>query len=299
MSTVKRKIGFYCIEFKNKTKGHNRFFKKDIFCDVMNYILSKSDEDKIIKREPSNKAEALELFEIYSRGETELVKIIFKSCKYNHSPNYMSSINGTERESDKSLNEGEKERTHILGRFYKDEFKFILEERKSGMAIGSIVKYLNHFINEYHNTKEDIPYFRVEYGIVPLENFEKNLEKMIRVCGADIYIHKKLLGSEGLDIMERTDSFMRDEIKLSCKVKKGESLIKRNLKKMYNSAISEGEEISRIRIYGRDENNVNVFLDSDIMKKIEYVDTILNEEKGTVDTHAFFSKVEEIFGVDI
>lgn len=226
------------------------------------------------------------------------MKLVFKTCKYNHSPDYMSSNDGSERESDKSLYEGEKERTHLLGKLKDDEIEIVLEERKSGISITGIIRYIDKFIKKYRKEKEITESFKLKYSIVPMEDFKENLKKLKRVCSADICIHKKLLGSEGLEIMNRSDINMKDEIVISCKVKRGESLMKRQMEELYHSAISESEKITRVRIYGKDDNNINVLLDSEIIKRVEHIDASLNDTKGTVDSFAFFSKVEEIFGVD-
>jgi hypothetical protein len=302
MSTSRRKIGFYSMEFTRRTKNDDErfFFDKDLFCGLIEFINTEiTDEEKLKKNRNSNKATALELYESYEKNAKQLVKVIFKTCKYNHSPDYMSSEDGSERESDKSLDEGEKERTHLLGMFENDELMLMLEERRSGISISGIVSYINSFIKKYIEVNDDIKgQFRLKYSIVPSEDFEGSLDGLNRVCGADIYTHKQLLGSDGLAIMNRDDRHMKDEIVISCKVKKGESLITRNLKSLYHSAISEGQRITRIRIHGKDEHNTNVILDSDIFKRVEYIDTALNDAKGTVDSYAFFSKIEEIFGVD-
>lgn len=300
MSKAKRKIGFYSIKFKENptNKEDTALFDKTLFCDFIDFINTEiTDVDKLIKNTDTNKATMLETCEIYIKENLEFVKMIFKTCKYNHSPDYMSSDDGSERESPKDLKEGEKEITHLLGKFNDDEIEIILEERRSGISISGIIKYLNNFIAKYCKEKNIEKKFKFEHGIIPMDNFEDSLNNLSRVCEADIFVHKKLLGAEGLKIMNRTDICMKDAIKVSCTVKRGESLKKRTIKNLYNSMLSEGSEISRVRIYGKDENNINILLDSDVIKKVEHIDTVLNEHKGIVDSYSFFSKVEEIFGV--
>lgn len=40
--------------------------------------------------------------------------MVFKSYKYNHSHDYMSSIDGSEHPTDKKIVEGDKELTHVM-----------------------------------------------------------------------------------------------------------------------------------------------------------------------------------------
>lgn len=253
-----------------------------------------SPEEKMLQDKKTFKSIGLDSYSVYKKNDMDLIKIVFKSCKYNHSPDYISSNDGTERESDKKLDEGEKELTHMLCKKGDNELEIILEERRSGASIGSIVKYFNHFLEKIlENNEEEVKYC-VSYSRVPVDNVHEAIDKLARICSTDIYTHKKLLTSDALDIMKRTDSAMRDEIVISCKVKKAESLGKRTVKEIYNSIMSEGEKTSRVRIRGTDLNDVAVTIDSYFTKKIESVKVALNDQKGIVDSAALFIKMEEI-----
>lgn len=296
MSVARRKIGFYSLYFTMRG-GDDQYFDFELFQSVLGFIHSLNPSDKINIREKNNKAEVIESFECYNKQGLNLAKIIFKSCKYKHSPSLMSSIDGTERASNKGLHEGDKESTHILGNFTGSELMIILEERRAGISVGEIIKYLNKYIELYRGV-ENLPYFRIEYAIVPDDNFIQNLNNLERAFQADIYTHKRLLGSEGMNVMGRSDILMRDEVVVTVKAERGESLLKRNLKGIYNSLRTEGSEVTRIRIHGKDDNKTNILLDSNIIKRTEYVDATLNEERGTVDAYSFFVKLEEMYGID-
>ncbi|MFE9079836.1 hypothetical protein [Bacillus mobilis] len=83
-----------------------------------------------------------------------VIEIIFKSCKYNHSPDYMSRVDGTVRPSNKQLDEGEKELTHLCMKVSTLETEVILEERRSGVTINEIAKYINRCIRLYNGQKQ-------------------------------------------------------------------------------------------------------------------------------------------------
>ncbi|KNZ40603.1 hypothetical protein [Acetobacterium bakii] len=298
MSSADRKLGFYCLEFKYYGNQHT-FFDNDIFLSLLEYIQnSLSDHEKMLNNQNTNKSMGLEWYEIYERDHLELIKIVLKSCKYNHSPNYISSEDGSERESDKNLKEGEKEATHLLCKRGNNELEIILEERRSGATIGNIIKYFNHHLKRYVEINSIDPKFIVAYSRVPVDDIEKAIDNLSRICSADIFTHKNLLTSGGLDIMDRSDVFMKDEIMISCGVKRGESLLKSTAKNIYHSLVSQGEETSRVRIRGKDGNNVGITIDSYFTKKIERVNVALIKERGTVDSFALFAKMEDIFGVE-
>ncbi len=78
----------------------------------MYYINILTGADKTIRIEKYKKAISIETISTDIVAGGYLVKIIFKSCKYNHNPKYMSSIDGSERDSNKQSEEGDKEKTH-------------------------------------------------------------------------------------------------------------------------------------------------------------------------------------------
>ncbi len=110
MSSRNRKISYYSVEF---TDGDEKFFDVDTFNDFFDYIVSLPEADRILNDERNAKAQELYSIEKTTKQGKNLLKVIFKSCKYNHSPDLMSSIDGTERASDKKPFEGEKELTHM------------------------------------------------------------------------------------------------------------------------------------------------------------------------------------------
>ena len=108
MSTANKKIGYWSIDFK--TNKHEHYFDKTMFVAFLNYMKELSSDDKIYNESANNKAIAFEsLQEIVRKRKPNLYNITFKSCKYNHVANLMSSKDGNERPSGKQLHEGEKE----------------------------------------------------------------------------------------------------------------------------------------------------------------------------------------------
>ena len=88
MSTADRKIGYYNFVFE-KYRTCDRYFDRDLFKALLDYIFSLSSEQKIIRNEQYNKAIAIDAWTIDQLGNDYLIKVIFKSCKYNHSPVYV------------------------------------------------------------------------------------------------------------------------------------------------------------------------------------------------------------------
>jgi hypothetical protein len=296
MSSGDRKIGFYNFIFTKASDG-NQFFDKDLFKDFFDYINNLPSDDKIIRNDSKHKAISIEGYTVMTHNTYYATKIIFKSCKFNHRPPLMSSIDGSERNSDKKPQEGEKEKTHLCMHIHDTEAELILEERKNGVTIHEIVKYLNSRLRKYLEQKRLKPEFAITHGIVPSEAFLENLKSMTRVSIAEVFTGKKILGSEFLNLYEHEDSSMRNDVMITLKSKRSENLFKRHLKAIYERLIGQDEIITRIRIYGADEEGKHVKLDSDIIKKVDYINTLL-DENGIVQTSTMFEKMETLLGAD-
>lgn len=298
MSTTDRNLGYYCLEMKYyRRKKDIPFFKIGLFVKFLSFINTDlSPQKKMWKNNNTNKSMGLDSYKVYKKGNNKFVEIIFKSCKFHHSPNYMSSDDGSERESDKEPNEGEKELTHVLCKEGRDELVIILEERRSGVPITSIVKYFNHFLplfwdnNEYGENKKII----ITYSRIPIDDLEGAIQNLTRICSSEIFTHKKILGSPVLGFLDEDDANMEDEIVVSCKVKRGESLRKRTGRKLYELAIAEERRVERVRIKGKDEKGVGVTIDTYFTKRKESVEVPVDELKGIVNSDAIFKEMEKL-----
>lgn len=321
MSTSDRKIGFYNFVFKYPWKK-DFFFNKEEFVGLLEYITAMPDDQKLVRREDENKAISLDQcdFEECTSVEEQIAlqegaaaleeedihddehksiygaKILFKSCKYNHKADLMSSIDGSERESNKKIFEGEKEKTHVYILFEDVEAKVILEERKNGISIGALVRYLNKWLEVYLKSKshDKKGIYKLHYGAIPSSSFLDNLKNMHSITLAEIYTHKKILGSEALNMLNREDTGMKDEIKMELRAHRKGSLLKSNLSALYESIVGEEKKISRIRVYGKIDN-MPIKLDSDFIRKYEYINTEL-DINGIVDTEDIFQKMKNIVG---
>ncbi len=296
MSTADRKVGFYTYDFhKRGTPEDERYFDRELFIDLLNYVAALPEADRLIRIEQYNKAICFESIAIDPTTGGFLVKVLFKSCKYNHNPKYMSSLDGSERDTDKKPEEGEKEKTHLCFRVRTLEAELLLEERKSGITIGGITDYLNKKLKDYLTQNKKPKNFKIVYGIIPMRDFLVELEKMSRLKIAEIYTYKKMLGSEAYGLLDREDLSMKEDIVITAKAKPRESLAKRTASLIYNQITAQDSKVSRVRIYGNDTEGKSVTLDSLLIKKLEYINTALDGD-GTVNTSSIFGKMMAILG---
>ena len=140
MSIQKRRITYWSIDFIN-CEEHS--FDQALFCRFMKYVAGLDEMTRLEKNTKTNKAISLESVNDETKQGVHLLKVVFKSCKFNHAPAYMSSSDGTERPSAKHLDEGEKELTHICMKIDTNEaFPDVLTEEKQYKKLSNLLQQM-------------------------------------------------------------------------------------------------------------------------------------------------------------
>ena len=214
-----------------------------------------------------------------------IFKLIYKSGKYNHSPNYISRLNGQERLSDKDLDEGECEKTHIV--IDTNTSSLIIESRRSGISAFSIVKYINSFIKD-----RNLDFNKIKVVKELKEDFLSNIQALDRIQSVELFVEKEIIGSDYLNLIEPTTE-TQDEVVITIKAQKRKTLISSQIIDRFKKIGLQGEKTKRIRVRGRDSDNITVLLDSLNQGKVEQIYVDLNEN-GTVNSNSFFEKAIEV-----
>ena len=105
MSKNNRKLSYWTINFVNQREETS--FDSELFIDFLQYVISLDSKKLLINDRRNYKAMALKSIQFAEVDSIKICKIVMKSCKYNHSPDFMSSEDGSERPSNKTLSEGE------------------------------------------------------------------------------------------------------------------------------------------------------------------------------------------------
>jgi hypothetical protein len=119
----------------------------------------------------------------------------FVSAKYNHSPAWIS-LKGTKRNSNKALDEGEEEKTHLSILKTDHEFCVVLEERQHGLGISTINKYLNKYLKKCCKIEKKEHLFALDWAIIPSASFLESLNSLQKVDLGTMYVDKERLGSD-------------------------------------------------------------------------------------------------------
>ncbi len=289
MSTANRKIGFYSLYLKDR-KNEDVRHPASIIREVLDYILSFEKVGRIQDLKNSNKFHILA-----SRGTNgEIENLIFESAKYFHRPPLIKKDTAEERDNPKELDEGEAEKTHVSMKFLEDEILTIIEERKPGISISQLVSYLSKFLRTYYHTNGKKLDFRISLLIIPKDNFLSELRKLVRVNLAHLHVDKKLIGSEFLNFSDRLGD-LNDDVDISIKAIKYKS-IKELVRIIFNSFRTQNTIIKKIRVYGYNDEGNQILLDTDLIKKVEYIEVDIDIPTGIVNSRDIFIKFNEIIG---
>jgi hypothetical protein len=293
MSIQKRKLSYWGIDFWS---GKEHSFDALIFNRFMHFINTLSDSDCLFRDEKHKKAVALESIKEVKKQGLHLYEIIFKSCKYEHSPDYMSSRDGSERPTEKQLYEGDKELTHMCLRIDENEAYTVFEQRRSGVSMCGVIAYMNQLLKKFLIENEDVKDdFCLWSSCVPSDDFLTALEKTEKLKSLELFVENKVIGSDYLNVMDMDDN-ARDDIQLTMTAKPRKSLLRSTVKSAFLRLTTGGTEIKRIRVRGTDINKMSITLDSLDGKKLDEI-TVDLLNNGIVDSYSIFSKIEGILGV--
>ena len=294
MSTERRKIGHYTLEM---VLDEEHIFKPDMFKDFLNNLFSLPCEERLENIRQQNKALLLQDVSETQTAGMDIVNIIFSSCKYNHAPDYMSSKNGNIRATAKRKEEGEQELTHLSIWLTEKEGYIVIEERKSGVSIGTIEKYLSSWFLKYQEKKEIKRKYKFVISIVPQGDFITILNKSERVCSAELFVDKELLGSDYLSFANIPTS-LRNELTLNVMPIRGQSIDRSIIAQAFNKLLADNVRIKRIRIRIKDEEGVSAIVDTLYGKRKNEVTVDLNSN-GTVNSTSMFQALKGVLAGDV
>lgn len=293
MSSKEIKIQFYTLikrNWKTSNEKDTEFEPFYMVTEVLGFIskLSKKKKFYELKNNKFCFVDAVELNGKYCSG-------YFKSARDQFRPNLLNKQTGAERKNPKEKSEGDIEKTHFVIKVDEknEEVYLFLEHNHTGISILNFINYLKEFSKRYAEKKEIDKRFSLTYQVIVRNNFLTELEKLERTKIAEIHVDKKILGNNFLKFSNRILPIQHD-IMLQVKAEKKED-IKNFAIDVYNN-FSKGKEdsISKIRIYGYDENGNKTFIDTDFMGQIDFIPVQLDSDTGEAQTKDLLTQLNRI-----
>jgi hypothetical protein len=278
MPTKPRRIGFYYLTLiSGETTIENALNQ------TLNHInnLPKIERNRTIKNPKFGFLDS-----INSNPENTKHRIIFKSASHSFRPPLVHRDTITERESPKSMEEGETQKTHLISKAINGDVIVILEKHQAGLTIKQVKDYLNY----YGDLLEPESKVKFDFETIAKDNFLEEIENLTRVVSADVYVDKQLLGSEVLDYSERTNT-VKHEVVVSVKAKNRDNIsdFARDVYAKFNNGENS---IQRLRVVGRNNDNNVVKLNTDFIERQEFVNPEINQVTGEIRTADLLNEME-------
>ena len=279
-SKITRKIGFYNLRILLKSDDSEALPPQQYIQEILDYITKKPKEDR--RRELGDDrfyflSECKEL-----PDHNDIQTLVFKFANYGRLPPLIERTTLDERDNTRELTEGELQRTHAVIRYFDDEAILLLEVSRPAITISRLREYLRIFGQSLSASKGLNHDYRIESGIIPKGDFLQELHKLKRARMGTITVSKKVLGSEFLNLSDRLDETQKD-INLTVKAENRKN-IEGLVEDLYEKVGISGSKVERLRVYGIDEQNQAVKLDTQQIRRedcLEFEPDVLTKQVKT------------------
>lgn len=200
----------------------------------------------------------------------------------NYRPDVVEENTGSKRPNPKNNDEGDEEKTHFVVKYTSDKVYLLVENNSKAISPKKIPLYFNYLYKTF-NPNESRTY-NLKYATLAVDNFEQVLERLTRAKTAEIIVEKPILGSQYMQMSNRTSTVKR-EIKVTVSAERKASI--KDFSEDVYQLYSSGGLVKKITIIGVDEDNSPIKIDTSFMEKKSYIYAEVNEDKGdlkTIDT---------------
>lgn len=197
-----------------------------------------------------------------------------------------------ERDNPKSLTEGEKEKTHFAIKVTQEDVYLIAQHNFQGFSVINMISYLKHFVKDYELSIDNHNNYSIIFSKIGSNNFLTELERLKRTALAEVTMDKRLLGSDALNFSNRTTN-VQENIVLVAKASKSFSMPEFAID-LFNKMTRQESPISKIRIKGKDEEDNDILIDTDLICKIEFIEVDKDNITGELNSQQILQKLEDI-----
>lgn len=252
----------------------------DSFRQMLNLLETKSLSDRL---HDFTNSEKVAIIESITKKENDDVWIVFKTARYGHTANLINRKDGTERDNTKTMDEGEKQLTHLCINIEEHAVICALESNKDGIGASLISKYFENYI------KEIDPKLAIRTSYLSTKDFSDIIDKADRIIEADLdcsYCDTsedvfKSLYSDGI----------KETFRVQFRPEKKKSFKKSEIKKLYDSIDPNGK-IRRVRIAIRTNEGNDVVLDS-LLDTVRDKIPVQIDSNGTVVSGSILLQLQE------
>ncbi|MEM8780871.1 MAG: hypothetical protein AAGF26_18815 [Cyanobacteria bacterium P01_G01_bin.49] len=284
-----RTIGFYSLDIVQNSDS-SQVLDPSRLKEILSYIINLDKPDRRFDT-GRNTYYFLDTLENIPERE-DIQRLVFKLAEYGTRPPLIDRNTLDERDNPRELMEGERGKIHAVIRYFDDEIIVLLESVKPGVTIERMEYYFNDYAARLHDSLGTPKDYAIRSGIITKDNFLQELRQLRRVSIGNIFIEKQWLGSEYLNISDRLEE-VNEQIIVDIKAQRNSSL-EVLIEDAFAKFTSSDRQIRRIRVYGLNQHDKKVTIDTKIIKKIEHLDFEPEVLTGEIRTEEILTRLVQM-----
>lgn len=249
------------------------------FKSLLLYIRDNKDEC-FYDFKDNDKVVAVESIEF---RDDDFIWITFRTGRYGHTAPLINREDGSERNHDKTTDEGEKELTHLCLKIKEEYIIGSIENNKYGITASMITTFFNNYLKQRDSN------ISIRLSYLSMKGMSDILSKAQRISSIELECKYKKIDD---DIFQ---NIYGDGIKETFSVKltpeKKRTFCKDPVMKMYDSVGPE-QKISRMKIAIRTEDGDDMLLDT-LLDKVKDQITVEVDPNGVVVSSRIFPELQD------
>ena len=293
--TKKRQIEYHAIvkRIKGQPKAEPQAFTE--ICGLLKAIKSQPKKERRYEMKTS-KICFLEQLLVEKDSDYTYVCGVLESAVYEFRPQLINTRTAVKRDNPKEKMEGEVEKTHFCLRICKKthgkDVILVLEKNANGVNVKQFLNYLTAFDKKFA-AKDDLKLnYYLQNHMLVREDIESVIKNMNRARVAELYLDKKLLGSDALDFSNRYAEAQQSMV-LTVKAEKRAS-IKDTVLDVLRLLGGAQSKVVKMRIWGIDGDDQNVLVDTSYFGKKTEIICEVNSETGEISSTPILNKLKEL-----
>lgn len=211
-----------------------------------------------------------------------------------HRPDYIDAENGEKRPNQKKKSEGEEEKVHFAVRYDKDKVTLLVETNGKAIQtekIGYYFAILNDRVRDLLTQTK-----RIENIVclpIPIDNVREVVKSMNKASLVELYYDKRILGSDFLNLTDRSSCVKQEVIILIKNTREKSSNIKEAAQDIFSN-FGANPDIKRLRISGKDSQDSPFQVDTSFFGKKAFINVEPDLSKGVVNTTDALRQLEAL-----
>lgn len=209
-------------------------------------------------------------------------------------PNYVDKNNGSKRENQKTESEGDEEKVHFAIKYSENKVFLLVELNGKGIQTDKVGQYFGSLTKKVWQRNGQQRSLNTVCRPIPIDNMVDVINNMNKASVVELYMDKRILGSEFLRLTNRTTSVKQEIVLTIKKARNRDANIKDAAQDMYTVYSENSTDVKRMRIKGNDDQDIPFQVDTSFFGKKTFINFAEDIGTGTVNTTDALRKLKEL-----